>query len=132
MGKSGSGATKTRSQADLEMVARRVKEIEKEEWAKIHGGLCHSFPVLVRTCGVAQAVVYHESKAACEGLRAKAHARVVEDFDKLLPGFDLAGAGLGEYMRATRRALAAWAFYKRFAESILNAKAQDADTAKDS
>ncbi len=129
---------RTQSQEYMEMAAARVSDVEGKTWAKVYGGLCHSFPVLVRTAGLAQAVAYHQSKAAAAGdVNAsgpkQAHRRVIEDYEALLPKskFDIATAPLSEYMQATRRVLAAGVFYKRFAASILEATAGDADKAKE-
>jgi CRISPR-associated protein (Cas_Cmr5). len=124
----------TQTQKDLAHVAGRVKEVERESWAKIYGGLCHSFPVLVKTAGLAQALEYHRSKASSESAengsdRHQAHARLVADVRALLPDFNAETASLSEYMRATRRVLAAWVFYKRFAVSML--KAEGANDAQD-
>jgi len=128
----GVAPMKTMSQKYLERAAGRVAGAEGKEWSKIYGGLCHSFPVLVRTAGLAQAVAYHTSKAAGSsggGARKCAHARIIEDYKDLLPNFNIEEAELREYMAATRSVLAAWIFYKRFAVSIL--KAEGANVADD-
>ena len=116
---------KTLSQKYLESAAKRVSEIEREEWAKIYGGLCHSFPVLVHSAGLAQAVAYHQSKASEDSSgnpRNAAHSRLIQDYKALLPEFDIVTADLREYIAATRTVLAAWVFYKRFAVSVLGAE----------
>jgi CRISPR-associated protein Cmr5 len=120
---------RTQSQRYLETAARRVTEAQALGLEKIYGGLCHTFPVLVRTAGLAQAIAFHESKAGSEsdvgGDRQKAHKRLLDDYKDLLPEFDIGKAELGDYMRATRRVLGAWVFYKRFAVSILRVKPGD-------
>ena len=124
----------TRAQADLAQAAGRVSAISGDEnkgWAKIYGGLCYSFPILVHTAGLAQAWAFTESKGTVEkgkkpNDREKAHARILEDVKALLPpGFDPGKAEVRDYMNATRRVLAAFVFYKRFAKSILNAEASN-------
>jgi CRISPR-associated protein Cmr5 len=118
----------SQSQKDLAHVAARVATIKGEPWAKIYGGLCHSFPVLVRTAGLAQTIAFHESKAGNDSKegeegRKGAHARLLTDVKALLPGLDVGQVSLSEYMRATRRVLAVWVFYKRFAVSVLKTEA---------
>ncbi len=121
----------TQSQRDLKRAAERVTEVKaldpEENWSKIYGGLCHAFPILVRTCGLAQAVAYHTSKVgAGQKPQECAHKRLMEDFRDLIPDFELGDASVTAYMNATRRVLAAWVFYKRFAVSVLDAKADEA------
>jgi CRISPR-associated protein Cmr5 len=119
----------TRSQSFLSTAAARVQKIKDDPstqpWQKTYGGLCHSFPVLVRTAGLAQAIAFHESKK--EG--RPAHKQLLDDFAVLMeenqPGFDIAAASLSDYMQATRLVLSAWVFYKRFAKSILDVDAGD-------
>lgn len=120
---------KTRAQQDMELAANLVEEVEKHHSAEvkqIYGGLCHSFPVMVRTCGLCQAVAFSKAKAG-EGKdsREKAHelllkhvARVLGVQDDLLTA--VRDASASDYMLYTRRILSAWVYFKRFAESILN------------
>jgi CRISPR-associated protein Cmr5 len=94
-----------------------------------YGGLCHEFPVMVRTCGLCQAVAFSLDKAQSN----EAHSLLLDDLSKVL-GVDrnqLAGRieamNTTEYMLATRQVLSAWLFFKRFAVSILKVKTgQDA------
>lgn len=64
---------KTRAQQDLELAARLVSKIaedykeEEHPVRKLYGGLCHSFPVMVRTCGLCQAVAFSEDKKTKTG-----------------------------------------------------------------
>jgi CRISPR-associated protein Cmr5 len=111
--------------AHVEMVAREAKEAKD-----IYGGLCHTFPVLVRTCGLCQALAYVEAKAAGNGARGKAYtllrghvAAVLGVPDALAAARD---AEVTEYMRYTRTILAAWIFYKRFAVSLLKVESGQA------
>jgi len=121
---------RTQSQKYLAITAQRIYEIKDEPWKRIYGGLCHSFPILVRVAGLAQAVQFHRSKGAGSengSDRQKAHWRLLCDIDDLLPDFDIEKASLMEYMWATRRVQAAWVFYKRFASSVLKVETGDQD-----
>lgn len=118
----------TRSQQDLRLAEKLVSEVETQggETARIYGGLCHSFPVLVRTCGLCQALAFSQDKssggdgplhrahrlllqhvAAIMGLQSKDPLGRVRDGDAL------------QYLYDTRRVLTTWIFFKRFAVSIL-------------
>lgn len=132
---------KTRAQQEMELALRRVQEVankhpEGSKVRQIYGGLCHNFPVLVRTCGLCQAVAFSVDKAGRLGSdpsagneeekeRAQAHqihlAHVAEilgaDPDKLLEA--ILSASVEDYMLYTRRVLSAWVYFKRFARSIL-------------
>lgn len=118
---------KTRAQQDMELAEKLVREVEqqKKEVRDIYGGLCHSFPVMVRTCGLCQALAF--SKAKAEGGkddRAKAHSLLLNHVRQLLcvqgdPLDAVRDASAGDYMFYTRRVLSAWIYFKRFAESIL-------------
>ncbi|MFQ3588235.1 MAG: type III-B CRISPR module-associated protein Cmr5 [Fimbriimonadaceae bacterium] len=122
-------AAQTQAAGAMKRAARRVTAVAGEPYKTQYGALCHSFPVMVRTCGLAQAVAFSAAKAnpADAGLKA-AHARVVDDVRDLL-GLPEGGAkvvaeriadlSVVEYVVATRRVLKAWIYYKRFAESIL-------------
>jgi CRISPR-associated protein Cmr5 len=119
---------KTRSQEELEQAARLVTTVKdrSEELSKIYGGLCHSFPVLVIQCGLAQSLLFHESKAGNrEKPREQAHELLLvhiadvlgvsrPDLIPTVMDIELTG-----YMNFTRQILSAWVFFKRFAISIL-------------
>jgi CRISPR-associated protein Cmr5 len=115
-----------------------VQRENKEKAANIYGGLCHSFPVLVRSAGLCQALAFAESKQESgEEPRKKAycwllkHARAVLAQTGLLTGEQTAldavrGYELARYALATRLYLQASVFYKRFAVSVLGVEAADA------
>lgn len=118
---------KTRAQQDMELAAQLVQAVAKldEETQQIYGGLCHSFPVMVRTCGLCQAIAFSKAKAG-EGKesREKAHRLLLEHVAAILGvQSDLLqavrDASASDYMLYTRRVLSAWVYFKRFAESIL-------------
>lgn len=119
---------RTRSQEDLEQASWLVHAVataypEGSKVRKTYGGLCHTFPILVMQCGLAQAVAFHEEKASGNSERAIAHQLLWEHYNQVLGNPDLSQMSLTEYIRATRRVLAAWVFFKRFAVSILKVKA---------
>lgn len=124
---------RTRSQEDLERASWLVHTVatvhpETSKVRKIYGGLCHTFPILVMQCGLAQAVAFHEEKASVPlGTTPKpqhtAHQLLLEHYHAVLENSDLTQLSLTQYIYATRRVLAAWVFFKRFAVSILKVKA---------
>ncbi|CUU08152.1 CRISPR-associated protein, Cmr5 family [Armatimonadetes bacterium GBS] len=124
----GGDTVKTRAQQDMEQAlacVHKVKE-ESEKVRQIYGGLCHSFPVLVRTCGLCQAIAFSADKAQSdEQARAKAHQLLLEHVAQILglPHQNLLDeilkADAATYLRHTRRVLSAWVYFKRFAVSIL-------------
>jgi CRISPR-associated protein Cmr5 len=112
----------------MELALKCVQEVEKEDEKvrQIYGGLCHSFPVLVRTCGFCQAIAFSADKAQSDDQkRAKAHqlllnhvAQILDmDTERLLE--KIVGADAPTYLRYTRQVLSAWVYFKRFAVSIL-------------
>lgn len=120
----------TRAQQDLQLAEQRVSAVEGDaEVRKIYGGLCHSFPILVRTCGLCQALAFSKDKSTATGgepkPRNRAHARLLEDVACLLrveggdPVAAVRTADTTTYMLHTRRVLGAWIYFKRFAVSIL-------------
>lgn len=132
----------TRSQKNMGLADECVKEVcqtNSEETRRIYGGLCHSFPVMVRTCGLCQTLAFHAAKAEGNGDRARAHDLLVQHAAKIMR---IAEADDGDpepivgslqkmnttaYMASTRTVLDAWIFFKRFAVSVLKVKsAQEA------
>jgi CRISPR-associated protein Cmr5 len=122
----------TRAQRDLILAEELVSRVESEqdETRRIYGGLCHSFPVLVRASGLCQALAFSKHKVAGSdaqehGVRARAHALLLEHVGRVLgsPGGDpletVRKADVVQYMFYTRRILSTWAYFKRFAASIL-------------
>lgn len=122
---------KTRAQQDMELAAKLVQEVadlDKEtykETQQIYGGLCHSFPVMVRTCGLCQAIAFSQAKAGGgDGSRERAHQLILQHVQEVL-GVQgdllraLREASASDYMLYTRRILSAWVYFKRFAESVL-------------
>lgn len=104
---------------------------------RTYGGLCHKFPILVRTNGLCQALAFvHEKRgtgtidtqkeprrAAYNWLWRHAAEVIGENEDDLL--MHLRKTDTATYLRDTGRILDAWLYYKRFAVSILNVKADE-------
>lgn len=129
----------TRSQELMQTAARLVGAVaqaypdEDDQVRKIYGGLCHEFPVMVRTCGLCQAVAFSLDKAGNNQKdREKAHelllvhlAQVLRVERAVLAGH-IQGLDTTQYMLATRNVVSAWLFFKRFAVSILKVKTAQA------
>ena len=134
----------TRQQGFLRAAAAHVQAIKDEEqgyqdwhiYKDTYGSLCHKLPVLIMTNGLAQTVAFIEAKAkdgqsgpAPAKPRERAYWRLREHLAATLgdPQGGVAQhilvAPTGRYIHATRTILAAWVYYKRFAESILDARA---------
>jgi len=111
---------------------------EDDKTRKTYGGLCHEFPVMVRTCGLCQAVAFSLDKAGNNDKpREKAHELLLDHVadvlgvarDRVALAHSIETMSTTEYMLATRNVVSAWLFFKRFAVSIL--KVKDARSAKD-
>jgi CRISPR-associated protein Cmr5 len=123
---------RARAQQELILAEELVSEVERErdEVRRIYGGLCHSFPALVRTCGLCQALAFSKDKATVSdgqepSYRSKAHSLLIRHVGRVLAVSDddplkaVRDADVVEYMLHTRRVLSAWVYFKRFAVSIL-------------
>lgn len=132
-------SVQTRSQKYLREAAKLVGEARElsGDGPSIYGGLCHQFPVMVRTCGLCQALAFSAAKAASgngEGNgpspRANAHRLLLTHVGKLIGNQNalelVQKADALEYMTYTRTVLEAWIYFKRFAVSIL--KVENAGT----
>lgn len=127
---------KTRAQKDMEKAHGLIQEVSGTgaEVKKIYGGLCHSFPVMVRTCGLCQAIAFSKDKATSGGDRGQAHSLLLKHVanliglkpDSLLQ--NILDANAKEYMFYTRRILSAWIYFKRFAVSILDVDSGQGDS----
>jgi len=129
---------KTLSQEMMQQALDLVREVVQQppKTREIYGNLCHEFPVLVRTCGLCQAVAFCADKAQSdEKARAEAYRLLLKHIGKVL-GVETDGNGgandqllktilqasTTEYMLHTRRVLQAWVYFKRFAVSVLGVK----------
>lgn len=115
---------------------------DKAARRRIYGGLCHTFPVLVRTNGLCQTLAFVAAKGASSETptppRAQAYRDVRDHVADILdikkPNGDrgdpleaVRHAELTEYLRYTRTILDAWVYYRRFADSVLEVKAGGRD-----
>ncbi|MEJ5297975.1 MAG: type III-B CRISPR module-associated protein Cmr5 [Armatimonadota bacterium] len=113
---------------------------DHEDRRKIYGGLYHKLPVLIRTCGLCQALAFVNSKTQADDDRGSAHQAVMSDVTQVLTrycGVTLQQGDKGgilsavrrlnsrQYALATRILLQSLVFHKRFAESILGVEATD-------
>ena len=103
----------TRSQRDMKTAAVLVFDVPKEKLDD-YERLAKSFPMLVQTAGLAQALAFHQSKKdeKAHGLLLEHVAAILEEKDAVTAA---CGYGVMEYRNATRRVLHAWTFFKRFA-----------------
>ena len=136
---------KTLSQFRMQQALDLVREVaeataeatkESEKTREIYGNLCHEFPVLVRTCGLCQAIAFCADKAQSDDkARAEAYRLLLTHIGKIL-GVETNDTGGSEgsltnkiltadttkYMLYTRSVLQAWVYFKRFAVSVLGVK----------
>jgi CRISPR-associated protein Cmr5 len=129
----------TRSQQDMALAYELVSEAavqfrENEKARTVYGGLCHNFPVLVLGCGLCQALAFVEDKAEGGTPQAAAHKLVLAHAARLLGAADRGAlmtrvrtGDVSGYMLDTRRVLSAWVYWKRFAVSVLNVEAREAE-----
>jgi len=145
------------------MMAKAIADVQQvlqadEPVQQIYGRLCHKFPVLVRTCGLCQAMAFIETKVPASGtapgewkprerayhtlrqhvfglLQAEGHGAGIADVTALSAGIagttNRPGWDMYTYTLATRLLLRGWIFYKRFAQSILHVDASDQGEADD-
>jgi CRISPR-associated protein Cmr5 len=104
----------------------------KSEQAKTYAVLAHKLPVLIRTAGLAQTLAFVTSKfdGKPEGeLVSHLSQIVLGNSDQTMQGFSTKvhaqETDLLEYLRLTRETLAVCLWFKRFAESKLDIKADD-------
>lgn len=110
------------------------KDEAKEKERKAYGSLAHKLPVLIRTAGLAQSLVFVQARNK-EGTPQR---RLLADLEFVLrksgalgPGAALVersrSAEFEEYMRLTEGALEALLWFKRFAQSELKVESGDDD-----
>lgn len=107
----------------FEQVTQVFEGLGSEERNK-YGSLTQRLPVLIRTAGLAQALAFADARGKKPGKRLLGDIAAVlrfKDKDELLKRSR--EAELPEYMRLTRDVLAALAWYKRFAQSVLGVEA---------
>lgn len=142
----------TRSQQMMQLALKLVssvpEEVEKKEYKphadrirQIYGSRCHDFPVLVRSCGLSQAIAFYADKANDEDkAMAKAHQLLLQHIGAII-GVETDGRGgaddlllhqvlkadATEYMLYTRRILRSWVYFRRFAVSILKVRTAEVE-----
>lgn len=117
-------------------VYERVVQREKASasFKKKYGVWCQGLPGLVRQCGLAQAVAFLEAKSKRDNDSDREAFRWLLEDLKDVPGIKAGGSlqshvqsvGSAEYLMATRRIQMALVYFKRFAESVLGVKEEDA------
>lgn len=115
---------KTREQRYAAQAYRQVYEIysHPKEYRDAYGSMAHKLPVLVHQAGLVQALAFVESRGKPEHKRLLDHLSEVvldgDDREALLARSR--NDGLISYMHLTEKVLSALAWYKRFAQSILD------------
>ena len=115
---------KTREQTYAAQAYRQVQNIAEhpKEYRDAYGSMAHRLPVLVHQAGLVQALAFVEARGKPEHKKLLDHlAEVVldgEDRQELLARSRL--VDMMAYMHLTEKVLAALAWYKRFAQSILD------------
>jgi CRISPR-associated protein Cmr5 len=131
----------TIAQKDLTLAIKLVTEVsteEKKDKREAYGRLCHSFPVMVRTCGLCQAVAFSAAKAADgQGGALKYGHETILAHGAAILGTPGGGGGLAAhiasvpvetYMDYTNRLLRSWIYFKRLAVSMLEVSDASGET----
>jgi CRISPR-associated protein Cmr5 len=114
--------------SQIELFAGNLTDDQRETAKKKYGSMAHKFPVLVRTAGLAQAVAFVEARGNDDQRALMNHLAItVGKTDRKALYEATRNAGLLEYMLLTRQVLEASVWFKRFAESVLDVQAGDAD-----
>ncbi len=100
----------------------RVSAANKEKY----GSLAHKLPVLIRSAGLAQALVFAATREPEQRQLLADLATVLEYTDERSLLAAARTADLGEYMLLTEHALAALLWFKRYAQSVLDVDAAEA------
>lgn len=119
--------------ANALLALRHVQSVAQLDRAtqRIYGGLCHNIPVLLRANGLCQTVAFlaEKGKGGAGNTRSAAYTEISRHLAEIL-GLEPArlqstiyAADLPTTIWYTRRLLAAWIYYKRFAVSILDVEA---------
>ena len=117
----------TRDQEYAALIFEQVKSVAIGDQKK-YGAMAHQLPILVRTAGLAQALVYADSRskdAVDLLLTHLAVAMKMGDKNNLL--VSSRSVDITEYIRLTNGVLKALLWYKRFAQSVLHIDASEAD-----
>lgn len=97
-------------------------------------GLCNSFPNMILSSGLCQAIAFVDNKAKSDKDLGRSHQKIREQALAVLISEGIvqgdcrslpvavANMDVQQYMLATRILLSAWVYYKRFAESMIEAE----------
>jgi CRISPR-associated protein Cmr5 len=116
----------TRAQQDLIRAVESIRPLQGQGkgMKKNYLSRVKQFPALVMTVGLAQALAFSAEKAGKDNDLGKAHGKLLEHVAAVLEKPDalsaVRDASAPEYMHMTRRVLAAWVYYRRFAVSLLD------------
>jgi CRISPR-associated protein Cmr5 len=116
----------TRAQQDLKQAVQGVGQLESASGGvkKNYIRRVKQFPALVMTVGLAQALAFSAEKAGKDNDLGEAHKKVLEHVAAVLEVSDalraVQAASTADYLHMTRRVLAAWTYYRRFAVSLLD------------
>lgn len=127
----------------LRTMTRMEKIADQPNIKTQYGALCHKLPILIHTAGLAQALAFVHARApqgsGKEGGRAaSAHHQLLCDLAWVLADDEAPRApegllqqaqtaNLTQYMHLTRLSLSALVWFKRYAQSLLQVEASDAD-----
>lgn len=109
----------TRRQHLALVIFGKVELVKSASYRNAYAGYAVELPSLIRNNGLAQTLAFLEHKASDETARAEGARSLRVDFCSVLGSLPL-DDNL-DYLVATRRALEASEYFKRFAESVLDA-----------
>lgn len=126
----------TRNQVWAQSAYERVIAHKDESWADDYGSFARSFPALIHTCGLAQAIAFAQAKGVergesqdQEGGRALALGRFTADLAAVLGQHNAAQLAalsrqepVSSYLRLSRDALGASVWLKRYVEALFAKK----------
>lgn len=131
----------TRDQDYGARIFRQISAVKEEkdkgqkEYADSYGSMAHKLPVLIRSAGLAQALAFVEARGK------EAHKDLMDHLAQVVLNESADGAQLAmksrdtqqlsEYMYLTHEAMAALVWYKRFAQSVLDVDASEANDEED-
>jgi CRISPR-associated protein Cmr5 len=121
---------RTRDQQYAAAIFQQIEhdiEPQPRSHQKKYGSMAHKLPVLIRTAGLAQGLAFVESRGTEEHRLLLDHiAQVVGLTSRSeLAERSRSTVELADYMLLTRKVLAALAWYKRFAQSVLKVESSD-------
>lgn len=123
----------TRQQRLMSQAIKHIAQIKPEQ-KDTYKGLCNSFPTMILSCGLCQAVAFVDNKAKPGSPLGESHIEIRKQSLAVLKSEGLVDANceslavavanmdVQQYMLATRILLSAWVYYKRFAESMIEEK----------